>query len=295
MTPGRIAIGRPRAVRVLLALTAVSACLVTVAYAATQPGRTGPGVAASKPVGVGPGHGIDASPGAGQERLLRPRFLEHPEATSVAVEPQFRFHVPPRQQQQLRPSLPSPPGPPQRPRRFQCRLDNGGWRVCSSPERLTGLAPGDHSFAVRALNRAGRAGPAVSYSWRRAEPPSQRDKGDAKPFSIELLGELEALHPGFPPQQVPVLIVNPNPVPIAVTSLTVAIDGEAPGCAAENFAVTPSSASPTTPLTVPAGGSVSLPTATTSGPTIAMLNLAVDQDACQGAEIPLAFAGEAHG
>jgi len=272
----------------------MSACLVTVAYAATHPGRTAPGLAGGKPVGAGPGHGGDASPGAEQERLLRPRFIEYPEVTSVAPEPQFRFHVPPRQQQ-LRPSSPSPPGPTRRPRPFQCRLDNSGWRDCSSPERLTGLAPGLHSFAVRARNRAGRAGPAVSYSWRQAEPPSQQDRGDAKPFSIELLGELEALHPGFPPQEMPVLIVNPNPVPIAVTSITVAIEGDSPGCSAENFAVTPSSASPTTPLTVPAGGSVSLPTATTSGPTIAMLNLAANQDACQGAEIPLAFAGEAHG
>jgi hypothetical protein len=46
---------------------------------------------------------------------------------------------------------------------------------------------------------------------------------------------------------------------------------------------------------VPAEGSASLPSATVSAPTIAMLNLPVNQDACQGVEIPLDFAGEAQG
>jgi hypothetical protein len=118
---------------------------------------------------------------------------------------------------------------------------------------------------------------------------------DPKPFSIELEGQLEDLYPGYPAQQVPIRITNPNPDPIEVTSLTVAIAGDPPDCPAENFALTRSSASPATPLTVPAGGSVSLPTATVSAPTISMLNLAVNQDACRGADVPLSFSGEAHG
>ena len=46
---------------------------------------------------------------------------------------------------------------------------------------------------------------------------------------------------------------------------------------------------------MPAEGSASLPSATVSAPAIAMLNLPVNQDPCQGAEIPLDFVGEAQG
>lgn len=294
MSPGRIAAGRARVIRALLALITLSACLGAVAYAATRPEHGAAGLAGSKPAGVAPQRGIEAAPGNGEEPLLRPRFIEHPEAISALAEPQFRFHVPPRAQP-LGPLLPGPPGQPKRPRRFQCRLDGGGWRACSSPHRLDGLAPGDHTFAVRAFNRAGEAGGAISYSWRQAKPASEQDQVDPKPFSIELRGELEHFHPGYPAQQLPALITNPNPAPIEVTSLTVAIAGDPPGCSAENFALTQSSASPTTPVTVPAGGSVSLPTATVSAPTVGMLDLPVNQDACQGANILLVFDGEAHG
>lgn len=292
MSPGRIAVGRARAVRALLVLTAVFACLGAVAYATTRPEHRAPGLAASKPVGAASRHG--ASRGDGEEPLLRPRFIEYPEAIAVVAEPQFRFHVPPRPQR-LRPPLPGPPGQPKRPRRFQCRLDGGGWRACSSPYRLSGLAPGGHTFSVRAFNHVGRAGPAIDYSWRQAEPSSRTGQMNPKPFSIELRGELDDLYPGHPAQQLPILITNPDPAPIEVTSLTVTIAGGSPDCLAENFALTPSSVSPTAPVTVPAGGSVSLPTATISAPTIRMLNLAVNQDACQGADIPLVFNGQAHG
>jgi hypothetical protein len=135
----------------------------------------------------------------------------------------------------------------------------------------------------------------VSYSWLQAGSPSRPEQVDPKPFAIEARGELEDLYPGNPPQPVPILITNPNSVPIEVTSLTIAIAGDPPNCSAENFALTPSSVSPTTPLAVPASNSVSLPTATASAPAVAMLNLAVNQDACRNAEVPLVFNGEAHG
>jgi hypothetical protein len=297
MSPGRIAVGRAHAIRALLALIAVPACLGAVAYASTRPEHRAPGLAESKPAGIAPQHGVGALQGRGEEQLPRARLIEYPEATSVIAEPQFRFHVPPRSQH-LDPSQPAPPGTPaepERPRRFQCKLDDSGWRACSSPYRLSGVALGDHAFAVRAFNRAGRPGPATGYSWRQASPVSRRDQVDPKPFSIELAGQLEDLYPGYPAQQVPIRIANPNPDPIEVTSLSVAIAGDPPNCPAENFALTQSSASPAAPLAVPAGGTVSLPTATVSAPTIGMLNLAVNQDACRGADIPLVFSGEAHG
>jgi hypothetical protein len=294
MSPGRITVGRALAARVTVALAVASACLGAVAYAATRPEDSALGLADRKLVSVAPQHGAGASPGKGEESL-RPRFIESPPAVSTVAEAQFRFHVPPRSQRPS-PALPGPRGgPAASTRRFKCSLDEGAWRACSSPYRLTGLALGTHTFDVRALSRAGRPGPANSYSWRQIEPSPAQQQVDPKPFSIKLRGELEELYPGYPPQQAPVLVTNPNSVAIEVTSLTIAIADEPQGCPAENFALTPSSASPTTPLVVPADASVTLPTATTSAPTISMLNLSVNQDPCQGVELPLVFNGEARG
>lgn len=280
MSSRRAIAGRSQAVRALFALAAVSVCLgAVVAYAS---GRA------------------DGRPKDDGEKLPRASFVEYPEATATVAEPHFRFHVAPRAPHRRPPSQPGPsrsaPEPPQR--RFQCRLDGGEWRPCSSPLRLVALGPGEHYFAVRAFTRDGRPGPAVGRAWRQLDPPLPRREPeplDPKPFTVESRAPLEDLYPGHPAQQLPVLLTNPNPVPIEVTSLTVAIGGEPPNCAAENFELTPSSASPATPLPLPPGSSVSLPSATVSAPSIAMLNLPVNQDACRGAEIPLVFGGEARG
>ena len=293
MSPGRIAAGHGRAVKAIIALIAVLACLGAVAYAAARPKQPAAGLGESQAVSAETRHETDV-PRGGEELLLRPRFIEFPDATSTANEVQFRFHVPPRTQRP-HPPLPGPSGEPKPPRPFQCRLDDRGWRNCRSPYRLSGLAPGGHVLAVRAFNRDDRPGPAVSYSWWQAGPSSRPEQVDPKPFEIEARGELEDLYPGYPPQSVPILITNPNSAPIEVTSLTIAIAGDPPDCSAENFALTPSSVSATAPLAVPANSSVSLPTATTSAPTVRMLNLSVNQDACRGAGVPLVFSGEAHG
>jgi hypothetical protein len=42
---------------------------------------------------------------------------------------------------------------------FQCRLDRKPFRSCASPKRYTGLKPGKHTFAVRAIDTAGNADP----------------------------------------------------------------------------------------------------------------------------------------
>lgn len=309
MSPGRDAVGRARAIRVFLALIAVFACIGAVAYAATRTAHRDVGLEGSRPVEAAPqikgGGGGPAD--KKEESLLQPRFIEYPEAVAVAAEAQFRFHVPPRQQEpQTRPSQPAPVRPAARRRPFQCRFDGGAWRACDSPHRLSGLAVGGHTIAVRAFNRDGKPGPVISYSWRQVEqPPPPRliarnepvdsKSVDSKPFSVEIQGELEDLYPGYPAQEMPVLITNPNPMPIEITSLTVTIATDPPRCPAENFELSSSSASAATPISVPANGSMTLPTATVSAPTISMLNLPVNQDACRGVDVPLAFAGEAHG
>jgi hypothetical protein len=300
MSPGRNAVGRARAIRVLIALIAVFACIGAVAYAATRPAHRDVGLGGSKPVEAAPGRGDGGPQSKKEEPLLQPRFIEYPESVSVEPEAQFRFHVPPRQQERPGPAQPGPAGQAPRPRPFQCRLDGGSWRACGSPYRLSDLAVGGHTFAVRALNRDGRAGPVISYSWQRAQqpPPSsiaRNEPVDSKPFSVELQGELEDLYPGFPAQELRVLITNPSPAPIEITSLTVSIAAEPPQCPAENFELSPSSASAAAAIAVPANGSTSLPTATVSAPTISMVNLPVNQDACRGVEVPLEFSGEARG
>ncbi len=269
--------GRFRATRALVALVAAVACLGGVAYAATRPDH-------GRPQGKGGGN---PARGRGQQPP-RPSLIEVPPAIAVGGGWQFRFHVVPRPQPQGQ-APPAQPAPaPDRWRQFQCRLDGGEWRSCSSPRLLGALSPSDHSFAVRALNRRGLPGPAAHYRWSQLEP---------KEFTIDpQTDSLEELMPGAPPQQLPVRIGNPNPVPIEVTGLTVSVAPEAAGCAGDsNFAVTPAGLGPAAPLAVPAGGSAELPTATVTAPALALRELPVDQNACQGTSVRLEFSGEARG
>jgi hypothetical protein len=269
--------GRFRATRALVALVAAVACLGGVAFAAGISEQSRP-------------HGKKAAhpPRKQRQGPPRPRFIEVPPNGGVDPDSQFRFHVAPPEQQGTGPG-PGPGGPAtDRWRRFECRLDGGEWHGCASPYLLRGLQPGIHSFAVRALNRRGFEGVVARYRWALLEPME---------FSVEpATGSLEQLMPGAPAQPLPVRISNPNPAPIEVTSLTVTVSLEPSACPADpNFEVTPSSLSPAAPLTVPASGSAGLPTSTATAPAVAMRELPVDQNACQGATVHLDFSGEARG
>ena len=44
--------------------------------------------------------------------------------------------------------------------RLECRLDDGDWEPCTSPESYAGLGDGEHTFAVRATDAAGNTGAA---------------------------------------------------------------------------------------------------------------------------------------
>jgi hypothetical protein len=274
---GRRHNGLTRATRAIVALVVAVACLGSVAYAATRPGidqRKGDG-------SRHPSRSRDDGP-------PRPRFIEVPPSGGILTDVQFRFHVAPPPQPTGRPGPGGGPTKTAQWRRFQCRFEGGEWSACASPARFAGLEPGDHTFAVRALNRRGFPGQAAYYRWAQLEPQD---------FTVDsLAGALEELMPGAPALQLPVRIGNPNPVPIEVTALTVTVTPEASGCPGDpNFAITPSSVSPAAPLIVPAGGSVSLPTAAATAPTLAMRELPVDQNACQGTTVHLDFSGEARG
>jgi hypothetical protein len=56
------------------------------------------------------------------------------------------------------------------PATFECNLDNAGFVPCSSPVQYSGLAPGRHTWSVRATDNAGNTGGAAGVAWVIEEP-----------------------------------------------------------------------------------------------------------------------------
>lgn len=253
---------------ILLALIAIGGCFAAAAYAATRQESTA-GVAR---VTGGAGAVTGGRGGSGAVRGARPpkpRIVAHPDTETTASRARFAFTD--RQ-----------PGV-----RFACRLDRRGWRACSSPMSVK-VDVGGHSFAVRAVSRRAGPGAVARFRWTRLEPME---------FSIAPdLSGLDALFPGAAPTLLPLTVRNPNPVPIEVTELRVSVAADPPGCVgADNLELGPGGVSAAKPLTVPARGSVHLPSDGIAPPTIQLRDLEVNQDACKDARFPLEFSGEAHG
>jgi hypothetical protein len=172
---------------------------------------------------------------------------------------------------------------------FECSLDGAAFAACTSPKAYSGLRDGGHSFSVRAVDAAGNRGAAVGWSWRVLASTS------GLPFTISG-GYGGTLYPGRT-GALALRVANPNNVPILVTSLTVTIQSGSTkaGCdGPRNLQATQSNVSETNALTVPANGSVTLPSGGVSAPQVLMRNLSTNQDACMGAVFSFAYSGSSH-
>lgn len=172
----------------------------------------------------------------------------------------------------------------------QCSLENGSWKPCSTPFRWvieTGNY-GQHQFAVRAIDAAGNASAPATYRFK-------YEKGlptSGVPFDIS--GSVSGLSIGIW-RPITVTLTNPNPVPIFVSEVTVTLPDTSPnGCSIlDNFEVDQSDISTSNTVTVPAGGSLTLPADGATPPRIRLVNKPVNQDACKGVTFPLTYSGTA--
>jgi hypothetical protein len=179
---------------------------------------------------------------------------------------------------------------PQSGVRFTCVLDTRPPAQCASPAGYSGLAAGQHTFRAAAVDQAGNVSPPASYSWTITPAQTQ-----GAPFTMS--GDAPgALQPGGAPAQIPLTLTNPNPAAIQVTSVTAALDPSSlpAGCQAAWFQLTQSTVSATSPVSVPANGSVTLPAQGASAPSIALIESGTNQDACQQAHLTLTYTGSAH-
>jgi hypothetical protein len=172
---------------------------------------------------------------------------------------------------------------------YECSRENGAFQVCSSPltYAATTTSNGMHQFVVRAIDGAGNVSAVTSYGWK-------IDKGSPQQFTMT--GSVSGLVPGVA-RRVPVVISNPNDVPIYVTSITTTLSSGpgSSGCGLSNFDVLQSSASATDPVVVPASGMVTLNGPLDGyAPRVRLLDLPVNQDACKGVLLSLSFSGSAH-
>jgi hypothetical protein len=55
---------------------------------------------------------------------------------------------------------------------FQCKLDAGAFAACTSPKSYSGLAPGSHTFQVRAVDVSGNVDATPgTFTWTIAPLP----------------------------------------------------------------------------------------------------------------------------
>ena len=255
----------PKAVAGLVGLAFAA---TAAAYAANVPRHDGRQVRDS--LGEAVGGSVERGAVSTGPRPSPPTIVTHPPAVGTSARAFFRFRA------------------PRTASRSECRLDRRRWQTCRSSATYASIALGRHLFRVRAVAGTGRRSRSSRYAWQRVE---------TKPFSVVSdLSGLDTLYPGAAPIALPLRIVNPNPVPIVVTALRVAVARDPAGCdSATNLELAQSDVSSRTPLRIPAGRTVRVPSQGVLAPTIRLRDLPVNQDGCKNVSFPLSFSGTAHG
>ena len=243
---------------------------------------------------VGSGaYAVYAAPerGAGKPKVPTPSITAKPAKHSQETWASFRFRD------------------RQRGVTFRCSLDGSRYKACTSPKRYPRpLTQGRHTFRVRARSatRKRELSSPASYAWlvdrlpptpgttQHPTDPAGSTQVSGESFSIDP-GVVGPLYPGAVPLSIPLTLSNSNGVPIYVTGLTVAVTNSPAGCnSATNISLAQSSVSSTTPVLIQANGSVTLPAQGVAAPTIQLVDLPVNQDACRNATLSLSFTGSAH-
>ena len=167
---------------------------------------------------------------------------------------------------------------------FRCRLDGGSFGTCGKEANYNNLGFGEHCLDARAVDAAGNLSPVTTWCW-----------------SIVLQGGFpisgtitQSFAPGVT-RPLNLVIGNPFSFTIRVTSVAISVGSTTrPGCVGStNFKVTKGL---TTTVDVPRDTTRSLQQlgiAEAAWPTVAMANLATNQDACKGATISLSYTGQA--
>lgn len=168
---------------------------------------------------------------------------------------------------------------------FECSLDGGAFRSCSSPRRYRSLGLGEHCFEVRSRNAAGRPSDPARQCWWIVIDNGFPITGDVA----------DAFTPGVS-RPVDLRLGNPFPFPLRVLEVTMSVRPSTSnaGCAGDVNLVP--SRQLATAVVVPAGATRTLselgvPEA--SWPVLVMPNLPVNQDACKNATFSLAYRGRA--
>ncbi len=164
-----------------------------------------------------------------------------------------------------------------------CALDGAAYQACTSPTALSGLAPGQHCFAVRAESPSGRTGDPTTYCWWTVVDAGFTVTGDVS----------ASLYPGAS-AAIDLRITNPFAFDLRVASVTTTVSATTTrvGCSGTaNLVVTRQFVGP---VVVPAGTTrtlTQLGVASSAWPLVTMPNLSTNQDACKGAEFSLAHTG----
>jgi hypothetical protein len=182
--------------------------------------------------------------------------------------------------------------------RFAPRRARGGRTILILRARTGVVAAGRYRVRIRAA--AGHTRRTVTLTLKVIKPTASRATA-GQPPEVTITGNAPSpLEPGAP-QPIDVVIANPNPVPLTVEKLTVAIGSlaaplatRALPCTQGEFALQQYSGA--LPLTIPSRSSRSLRElgiATGEWPEISLLELPANQDGCKGASLGLAFAAQA--